>query len=104
MAGEDDGQDASWHLDKRVPIALVGAILIQTFTLGWWSASMSYRISALEQASPSSVAEFSKLEAAREATNLAVARIETKMDSLLSIARRLDSKAVGAPADPTLGR
>lgn len=26
--------DDAWHLDRRVPIALIGAILLQTFLLG----------------------------------------------------------------------
>ena len=31
-----------WHLDKRVPVVIVGAILAQTFGFGWWaSQSMS---------------------------------------------------------------
>lgn len=31
MAGDDDKQ---WHLDKRVPIALIFAIIAQSFVLG----------------------------------------------------------------------
>lgn len=90
---EADDDTRAWHLDKKVPIALVLAIVGQTFGLGWYASSISFRVSALEQASPTALSEFSKLENAREATNIAVARIETKMDSLLSIARRLDTKA-----------
>lgn len=39
-----------WHLDKRVPLALVGTILFQTFALGMWAATISGRVAALEQA------------------------------------------------------
>lgn len=90
---DPDDDTRAWHLDKKVPIALVLAIVGQTFGLGWYASSISYRVSALEMASPAAVSEFTKLETARENTNVAVARIETKMDSLLSIARRLDTKA-----------
>lgn len=95
MAEEDNGSDErAWHLDKKVPIAIILTIMAQTFGLGWYASSISSRVTALEQASPTALAEFSKLETAREAANLSIARIETKMDSLLSIARRLDTKAM----------
>lgn len=90
-------EDTAWHLDKKVPIAMVLTIVGQTFGLGWYASSISSRVSALEQASPAAVSEFTKLETARENTNIAVARIETKMDSLLSIARRLDTRSGRAP-------
>lgn len=30
-----------WHLDKRVPIALIMALLVQTSGAVWWAASIS---------------------------------------------------------------
>jgi len=33
-----------WHLDKRVPISLIGAILVQTAAFGWLLASMNAKI------------------------------------------------------------
>jgi Tfp pilus assembly protein PilO len=38
----------SWHLDKRVPIATIGAIVIQAMALAWMVSSMNSRIEALE--------------------------------------------------------
>lgn len=29
-----------WHLDKRVPLALIGALLIQTAGIVWWASAM----------------------------------------------------------------
>ncbi len=29
-----------WHLDKRVPVALIGAILMQACLFVWWAATM----------------------------------------------------------------
>lgn len=96
-------EDREWHLDKKVPIVIVGAILIQTFGVGWFFSNLSSRVAALELASPQAIIEFQKLEGARETTNIAVARIETKTDSLLSLARRLDARATHAPllTDPS---
>lgn len=44
-------QDKHWHLDKRVPIALIFTIGVQTFGLVWWASNLTTRVSALEEKS-----------------------------------------------------
>jgi hypothetical protein len=34
------GASEPWHLDKRVNLALVGALLIQTSGIVWWASAM----------------------------------------------------------------
>lgn len=34
-----------WHLDKRVPIALIVTLLAQTAGVVWWAAGLEYRVS-----------------------------------------------------------
>jgi hypothetical protein len=41
--------DGNWHLDKRIPIALIGAILAQAAGFGYWAASISGRVDATER-------------------------------------------------------
>lgn len=41
--------DGGWHLDKRVPVALIVAILLQTFGFGFWLATQNARIERLEE-------------------------------------------------------
>lgn len=38
-----------WHLDKKVPIALIVTILVQTFLAGAFFSRMDSRISTLEE-------------------------------------------------------
>ena len=33
-----------WHLDKRVPLALILALLVQTAGMVWWAATLSSRV------------------------------------------------------------
>lgn len=61
--------DARWHLDKRVPIALLLALVAQTGTGFWWAATTSERINNLEKR-----AEFSAPQADR------LTRVEVKLD------------------------
>ena len=39
-----------WHLDKRVPIALILAIVVQTVGLGVWVGSIQQRVANNERA------------------------------------------------------
>lgn len=34
-----------WHLDKRVPLALILALLLQTVSAVWWAATIDSRVS-----------------------------------------------------------
>jgi len=47
MNKDDSG---NWHLDKRVPITLIAAILIQSAGFVWFISKMDSRIVALEVA------------------------------------------------------
>lgn len=45
---KEDPATASWHLDRRVPIALILVLIGQTFGLGWWASSISSRVDQIE--------------------------------------------------------
>ena len=87
-------EDTAWHLDKKVPITLILTIIVQTFVLGFWTASLNARIGYLEQNTPSNIAEFAKLEAARETTNLALNTLQDNVKSLLALAQRNETRNV----------
>lgn len=38
----------TWHADKRVPIALILTILIQSVSIVWWAATTESRVDVLE--------------------------------------------------------
>lgn len=70
-----DGQEP-WHLDKRVPVVLILAIIGQTFLGGWYVSSIDSRISRLE------------IEAVKnQSTGERLARIEEKLTAIID---RLD--------------
>lgn len=47
MAGPGDREH--WHLDKKVPLALILAILGQTLMGVWWAAGMAARVEQHER-------------------------------------------------------
>jgi hypothetical protein len=44
-----DESEKHWHLDKRVPLALIITIMMQTGGALWWASSLSERVSSLER-------------------------------------------------------
>lgn len=43
-----DTSDSSWHLDRKVPVAIIITILLQTGGVIWWGATATERLNALE--------------------------------------------------------
>lgn len=66
---EDMDADTRWHLDKKVPIALLLAIMAQTGTGFWWAATTSERINNLEKRAESVAPQADRLT-----------RVEVKLD------------------------
>lgn len=63
--------DSAWHLDKRVPIALIVSILMQTGGIVWWGATASERLNALERKADAAATQPERL-----------ARVETKLEAV----------------------
>lgn len=45
----EDPAARSWHFDRRIPIALIATIAIQTGTIVWWAAGINARVEHLER-------------------------------------------------------
>ena len=41
--------DNAWHLDKRVPIALIFTIMMQSGAAVWWAAGITERMEQIER-------------------------------------------------------
>jgi hypothetical protein len=63
--------DGAWHLDKKVPIALIAAICMQTAGIVWWGATTSERLNALERKADAAAPQAERL-----------ARVETKVEAI----------------------
>lgn len=84
-----DRSDASWHLDRKVPIALILAILVQTVGIGWWGASTNARLNALEEKATLAASQPERL-----------ARVETKLESVQDGIAEIKSILRKEPAPP----
>lgn len=66
-----DKSDAQWHLDRKVPIALIIAIIFQTGGIVWWGATASERLNTLERKADAAATQPERL-----------ARVETKLEAV----------------------
>lgn len=76
-----DKEDNQWHLDKKVPISLIAAILIQTGGFFWWAATTQEKVSALKE----------RLDAIAPNSDR-LTRVEVKVDTLLGSVTRIEAQ------------
>lgn len=77
---------SEWHLDKRVPIALIVTIIIQSMAAVWWAATMQSRMEALERMLSSQAGTESRLVRLEQVTTIqtrTMERIENKLDRVI---------------------
>lgn len=83
--------DAQWHLDKKVPIGIIVAIVIQTVTfvavLASWKADVENRLTYLE-----------RTDAERKPQETRIVVIEQNVKFILDGMRRIEEKLDGQSA------
>lgn len=80
-----DPASENWHLDKRVPLALILTIVVQTVGFVWYEAQQNAQVKMNTRniASMSTNADrILRLEANAEFQTETLKRIETKLDRL----------------------
>jgi hypothetical protein len=71
MTDEEREYESAWHLDRKVPIALIITIAMQTIGIVWFAAGLFYRVDALE-----------KQQLASQPHSDRITRMEVKVESI----------------------
>lgn len=88
--------DKHWTVDRRIPLALIFALFVQTGSLVWWARGIE-----------SDVAQHSRQLAAIEAERMSVriaerlAVLEMQMSNSADVLRRVDARLRGTDPSPT---
>ncbi len=82
--------DRHWHLDKRVPVALIITILLQTVAAVWWAASLSARVDVLERDWARFATVAARLRVQEDRQTRADVRLQSLTARLERIERKLD--------------
>jgi hypothetical protein len=72
-------QDNKWHLDRKVPLALIFAIIVQTIILVSWVSVLGERVSSLERARDATAPQSDRLT-----------RVEVKIEGIQATTERIE--------------
>lgn len=89
MTEEDRQYQREWHLDKKVPIAMIMAILLQTGTFFWFASRLDHRVEVLERSESRAIV--TAPAQADRITRLEV-RVENVQEIVTEIKRLIQSK------------
>jgi len=88
-------QQQGWHLDRRVPVTIILALVLQTMGGVWWGARLDARVESNTARLAAAEALLTNQIAERSAMVERLARIEERanaqVDLLREIARRLQA-------------
>ena len=78
---EDDGQ-LSWQIDRKIPVALIVSIFMQTAAGVWWVATTNQRLTSVEEKTAlvaSRGDRLTRVEVKVEAANDGIAEIKAML-------------------------
>ena len=81
-------KDEQWHLDKKVPLAMIIAIAIQTAGAVWFMAKMDSRIQSLEDSEKRAEVRFGVINSDRDR----LVRVEEQVKGQTEILRRIETR------------
>lgn len=79
-----------WHLDKRVPVALIVTIMMQTAAAIWWASALSQRMTAIEQDTAALAVIESEREARIRALELGASRTDERLITIQTALSRIE--------------
>jgi selenophosphate synthetase-related protein len=82
-------QQQAWHLDRRVPIALIVALAVQTSGIVWWAANLSARVDVHARDIARTGGEVAVLRDAAQTQAVQMGRIEEQISGLRTDIGRL---------------
>lgn len=88
--------DRAWHLDRRVPLALIIAIAGQTGAAIWFAASLEGRVSALEKSGAQIALDMIQAETAIHRVEMSAAGTKEKLNAILRSVERIERQFTGS--------
>ena len=90
MSDREAKGERDWHLDKKVPIALILMLLVQCGTFIWWASGLSERVNVLERdraaatvSAPVQADRLTRVESKVETVQRDVTEIKADIKSLI---------------------
>ena len=104
MSATDPASAGPFHIDRRVPVALILTIVLQTAGIVWWAAGVSAAQGQALIDAKRLEARVDRIEGERDDFKTRVIRIEEKLssqtDTLQQILRTVQSREWNQPGGP----
>lgn len=82
MPPAKDPAATSWHFDRRIPLALILTIVLQTSAAIWWASSVNSFMDDTQKDSAKLSARVEAVEGANNDVNLKLVRFETLLEGV----------------------
>ena len=79
MTTSPDPQDGNWHLDKKVPLAIILVLVLQTGSIAWWAGTIQGRVEDHTQSIRTILEDQRRDQTARNLQAIQLGRIEEQM-------------------------
>jgi hypothetical protein len=90
--GEHDDIGSGWHLDKRVPLAIIMTIFIQTAGIVWWAANLENRVVTLEKANTEIATDLAARAIVTGRQDQSIVRLETQFLNVVDALQDMNAK------------
>lgn len=87
--------DNHWTLDKRVPLGIIFAMVMQASAFIWYAAKMDSRVASLEYNDKDQSSVISAIVAAQNQTNVTLAEIKKDQNYAVDALREIKSTLKG---------
>lgn len=81
--------DEPWHMDKRVPVALILTIILQTVGIVWWASSITADVANLKTSDQRQDSRIETVQAIAGAQAVQLGRIEENTRATQAAVERL---------------
>lgn len=82
--------DRQWHLDKKVPLALIVTIILQTAGMVWWAASLNSDVRYLTDRVQRAETTLERESVTNRGISDRLIRVEEGIKAILEVVRRRD--------------
>ena len=97
----ENDQKTHWHLDKRVPVTIIVALILQTLAFVYlgttWKNSIDHRIEVLEKDGATRAALELRLDVIRASQADRLTALETKFDFIQQSLQRIERATAPSP-------
>lgn len=81
----------AWHLDKKVPITIVTALVVQTLALVWQASALNSAVKENADNLTETIKRVSDMETRERETGKMMAKVETMLENLQHTVYRIDN-------------